>query len=64
MPEFASLSGREVPFDGGSFGIALPLPSHDLRADRREVWQAPIQALAAEHAQLALRQVQPTAVLG
>ena len=53
----ASLGSGEVPFDGGSFRVALPLQSHDLGADAGEVRQASVEALARQDRQLAFGDV-------
>jgi hypothetical protein len=59
----ASLVDGEVPFDGWPLEIALPLPSGNLASCGVDVGEASRQALAGEHRQLALRHVEPTAVL-
>jgi hypothetical protein len=40
------------------------LPGGDFIGEGDGIWHAPVQALAAEHAQLDFRNVEPAAVLG
>src|ERR1700730_4541177 len=60
----ASPLGREHPVDPGAFGVALMLPSSDLGDEMVTIWDAPIQALAAQHSDLDLDPVEPAGVLG
>ena len=56
--------GGEAPVHRGSVGVAPLLPCGDLGAQRLLIGDAPIEALALKDAELDLRDVQPTAVLG
>src|SRR5215471_7343278 len=60
----ASTLGREHPVDAGADSIALTLPSTDLGDEAVRVWEAPIQALAAQHADLDLDHIEPAGVFG
>jgi len=54
----------EPPFDGSSLVVARLLPGIDLGSQQAAVGDSPIQALTTEDADLDLRHVQPTRVLG
>src|SRR5215207_1736327 len=60
----ASLLDREHPFQVCAGAIALALPGGDLALEFLAVVDAPVQALALEHADLDLDHVEPTRVLG
>lgn len=51
--------GREAPGDAGSGGIALLLLGGDLGDHARIAFDAPVEALAGEHADLDLDRVEP-----
>ena len=54
----------EFPLDGSLESVARVLPCIDLVAQELPAVDAPVQALSAEYADLDLRHVQPTGVLG
>jgi hypothetical protein len=54
----------EAPGDGGDGLVARPRPGPHLPRQRRPITEPPVQALAVQHAELELGQVEPTAVLG
>jgi hypothetical protein len=60
----AGFLGCEHPFDAGSRGIALPFPGGDFGCEALVDGDAPVQALAAQHANLDLDHVEPAGVLG
>src|SRR3990172_2176904 len=59
----ASIGGGELPADGCLRLIAALLPGGDFRGDLFPAAEPPAQAVTAEHRKLALRHVQPGAVL-
>jgi hypothetical protein len=54
----------ECPLDGSLQRVSRLLPGIDLAAQEFSAVDAPVQALATEDADLDLRHVQPTGVLG
>jgi hypothetical protein len=54
----------ELPLDGSSLGVSVTLPRFDLGLQALPGWNTTVQALAAEDADLDLRHVQPTRMLG
>ena len=54
----------EFPLDGSLERVARVLPCIDLDAQKLPAVDTPVKALAAEDADLDLRHVQPTGVLG
>ena len=54
----------EPPFDGSSLVVARLLPSINLGSQQVAVGDSPVQALTTQDADLDLRHVQPTRVLG
>ena len=58
----ASVGRRELPFDWCNVVVALLHPGIGGRDEGLLVWNAPVGALAAEHAELLLRDIEPTAM--
>ena len=58
------IAGSELPGDGGVVLVATPLEGLHLTGERNVVGYPSTQTLAAEHTQLNLRHVEPTAMLG
>jgi hypothetical protein len=54
----------EHPLDAGTSGIALILPSGDLRFETFPLGNAAVQALRTQHADFNFDHVQPTGVFG
>ena len=60
----ASLFRRELPVDGNVSGVAASLPGSDFAHQGWLVWDTLAETLAGQYGQFALRDVEPTAVLG
>jgi len=59
----ASVGDPEAPHEPDTDPVPLRLPRPDLRSHRLLAGEPAVQALPAQHAQLALRYVQPAGVL-
>jgi hypothetical protein len=59
-----SILARERPLNGSMLRIALSLPSGNLTLQFKWVGNAPVQALAAQDANLDLCHIQPTRMFG
>ena len=65
MAEFdAGVVGGEVPLDLALIGVGLSLPGGEFGVECLEVVDAPVQALAGQHGEFDLGDVEPRAVLG
>ena len=54
----------ELPLDGSAQRVSICLPSIDFASQKLLTWEAAVQALAREDADLDLCHVEPTCVLG
>ena len=60
MAEFdAGVVGGEVPLDLALIGIGLSLPGGEFGVEGLEVLDAPVQALAGQHGELDLGDIEP-----
>ena len=59
----ASISCREAPINACGSSIAIGYPGHDLMLEHLRIGDASIEALPRQHAQLDLRDIEPTPML-